>query len=244
MAISDLTLTDSDVVAGQKIPAASVQTRIDEIESWADEVRLQAIDNASDQNVGGTKTFTSIPVLPASNPTTDNQAARKAYVDGKETTLTTLINGYVRRALYAYKVTDGNAGVSLNPSSDWTQIVLNENVHVGTGYNNLSTGVITLGAGTYIVRATAAASGMGEVQLRLRNTTDSSTEVIGTRGITNANADYGGSINLEGIFTLADTKDLELQIRGVQSGYLGPNTAYTWSEDFYVATLDLQKITT
>lgn len=33
------------------------------------------------QSIDGIKTFTSIPVLPASNPTTDNQLARKAYVD-------------------------------------------------------------------------------------------------------------------------------------------------------------------
>jgi hypothetical protein len=36
-----------------------------------------------DQSIAGAKTFTSIPVLPASDPTTDNQAARKAYVDTK-----------------------------------------------------------------------------------------------------------------------------------------------------------------
>jgi hypothetical protein len=34
-----------------------------------------------DQTVAGVKTFSSIPVLPASDPTTDNQAARKSYVD-------------------------------------------------------------------------------------------------------------------------------------------------------------------
>jgi len=33
------------------------------------------------QTVAGVKTFTSIPVLPASNPTADDEAARKAYVD-------------------------------------------------------------------------------------------------------------------------------------------------------------------
>jgi hypothetical protein len=33
------------------------------------------------QTIAGVKTFTSIPVLPASDPTTDNQAVRKAYVD-------------------------------------------------------------------------------------------------------------------------------------------------------------------
>lgn len=34
-----------------------------------------------DQTVAGIKTFSSIPVLPVSDPTTDNQAVRKAYVD-------------------------------------------------------------------------------------------------------------------------------------------------------------------
>lgn len=33
------------------------------------------------ETVAGVKTFTSIPVLPASNPTTANQAARKQYID-------------------------------------------------------------------------------------------------------------------------------------------------------------------
>jgi hypothetical protein len=33
------------------------------------------------QSIGGTKTFSDIPILPASDPTADNEAARKAYVD-------------------------------------------------------------------------------------------------------------------------------------------------------------------
>lgn len=33
------------------------------------------------QSVGGVKTFTDIPVLPAADPTDDNEAARKSYVD-------------------------------------------------------------------------------------------------------------------------------------------------------------------
>lgn len=36
---------------------------------------------AWDQTIAGVKTFTSIPVWPASDPTTDNQLARKFYVD-------------------------------------------------------------------------------------------------------------------------------------------------------------------
>jgi len=43
------------------------------------------VDLSTAQTVAGVKTFSSIPVLPASDPTTDNQAARKAYVDTKLT---------------------------------------------------------------------------------------------------------------------------------------------------------------
>ena len=36
---------------------------------------------SGNQTVAGTKTFSTIPVLPSSDPTSDNQAARKAYAD-------------------------------------------------------------------------------------------------------------------------------------------------------------------
>lgn len=39
------------------------------------------LKTTGDQSADGVKTFTSIPVLPASDPTSANQAARKAYVD-------------------------------------------------------------------------------------------------------------------------------------------------------------------
>lgn len=39
------------------------------------------VDVVSDQTINGAKTFGSIPILPTSNPTTDNQAVRKKYVD-------------------------------------------------------------------------------------------------------------------------------------------------------------------
>jgi hypothetical protein len=35
----------------------------------------------TNQTIAGVKTFSSIPVLPASDPTTSNQATRKSYVD-------------------------------------------------------------------------------------------------------------------------------------------------------------------
>ena len=39
------------------------------------------VHDTGDETVAGVKTFSSIPVLPASDPTSDNQAVRKAFVD-------------------------------------------------------------------------------------------------------------------------------------------------------------------
>jgi len=49
---------------------------------------INTLDNAAvkttgNQTIAGEKTFSSIPILPGSNPATDNQAARKAYVDAE-----------------------------------------------------------------------------------------------------------------------------------------------------------------
>jgi len=40
----------------------------------------EAVLLTGDQTIAGVKTFSSIPVLPASDPTSDNQAVRKAYI--------------------------------------------------------------------------------------------------------------------------------------------------------------------
>jgi len=41
----------------------------------------EAVLLSGDQTIAGVKTFSSIPVLPSSDPTSDNQATRKKYVD-------------------------------------------------------------------------------------------------------------------------------------------------------------------
>ena len=48
---------------------------------WTEYNTADAVTLTGDQTVAGVKTFSSIPVSPASSPTTDNQAARKKYVD-------------------------------------------------------------------------------------------------------------------------------------------------------------------
>ena len=53
------------------------------LDGLADDDHPQYVKDTGDETIAGVKTFGSIPVLPASNPTTDNQATRKAYVDSK-----------------------------------------------------------------------------------------------------------------------------------------------------------------
>jgi len=46
-----------------------------------DENLTNNVKTSGDQTVGGIKTFTSLPILPATTPTSDNQAVSKAYID-------------------------------------------------------------------------------------------------------------------------------------------------------------------
>lgn len=48
---------------------------------YVDTLDAQNVKLTGDQTIAGIKTFSSIPVLPASDPTTANQATRKQYVD-------------------------------------------------------------------------------------------------------------------------------------------------------------------
>lgn len=41
----------------------------------------EVVETTGDQTIGGVKTFTSIPALPNSDPTSDNEAARKKFVE-------------------------------------------------------------------------------------------------------------------------------------------------------------------
>lgn len=56
-------------------------SRLDVLEAAIADDSTQYVGTSGNQTIGGTKTFSIIPVLPASNPASANQAARKQYVD-------------------------------------------------------------------------------------------------------------------------------------------------------------------
>jgi len=84
--------------------------------------------NTLPQTIAGVKTFSSIPVLPASDPTTDNQAARKAYVDTK-----------VKSASGSY-VGDGGASKSITGLGFAPKFVLVDRQTASKGLNIRATG--------------------------------------------------------------------------------------------------------
>ena len=58
------------IIAGDEVKASEVNTELN-----------KKVNNTGNEAIAGIKTFSSIPVLPAANPTTDNQATRKKYID-------------------------------------------------------------------------------------------------------------------------------------------------------------------
>jgi hypothetical protein len=78
---------------------------------------------------------------------------------------------------------------------------------------SIASSVITLPAGTYSVFAAAPAYQVDSNKLRLQNTTDATTELSGTNERTGSATDAQVKSFVQGVFTIAATKDFELQHR-------------------------------
>jgi hypothetical protein len=123
----------------------------------------------------------------------------------------------------------------------WTKRVLNTEV-VDTGsHAALASDVITLQAGTYRVRARASfvQTGTGGAKLRLRNTSDNTTAAIGASIPGNASSNAGDA-QLVGRFTIASTKNFELQYWvGTSKATDGLGTAVSSGEVEVYAEIEL-----
>lgn len=64
----------------------------DELYNLDSYVRGSTVNDYSDQEITGVKTFTSLPKIPTDTPNLDEQVASKKYVDDTKTELSTLIN--------------------------------------------------------------------------------------------------------------------------------------------------------
>lgn len=72
------------------------------------------VQTSGDQTINGIKTFGSIPVLPVADPTTDNHATRKLYVDGQDATKISIPSGSAHGDILYY---DGSVWTRLPAGS-------------------------------------------------------------------------------------------------------------------------------
>jgi len=96
----------------------------------------------------------------------------------------------------------------------WRTRTLNTIVQDDTGNVTLSSNQFTLPIGTYRIHAHAPAHACSAHKSRLRNITDSTTELVGRQAFTfaSAGADTSSQLaNIEGEFTISSAKTFEIQ---------------------------------
>lgn len=86
-------LKSSEIQDGLVVLAENDNAEFNQLvnESNSQDTRLTDLESNS-VTIAGVKTFSSIPILPGSDPTTSNQAARKAYVDATKAPVGALVS--------------------------------------------------------------------------------------------------------------------------------------------------------
>ena len=134
-----------------------------------------------------------------------------------------------------------NSGTSV--ANAWTKRILNT-TNVNTISDcSIASSVITLGAGTYSVIATAPFYQSTQTKIRLQNTTDATTEIIGTSTYSATNT-ISFTNNLIGQFIIAGTKNFELQYyvkAAFASEGLGVKSSITSTSEVY-GIIQIQKV--
>jgi hypothetical protein len=128
----------------------------------------------------------------------------------KSPSLVSIPNLAPRVAYISEQQASGSAGGS-TVANTWTTRTLNTLVDNTGIVTSLSANTITLPAGTYRVSASAPFFNCAATTLRLRNTTDNTTAVIGQRCYSASGVTSGSSALLEGEFTITSAKGMQIQ---------------------------------
>jgi len=144
-------------------------------------------------------------------------------------------------AKYSFTVGSGTGGGN-TVATTWTTLALNTEDNDADGIGALSGNQVTLGAGTYRIRAWCVfqcVSAAHNVKLRLQNITDGTTPIIGGNLAENEGIPNTGNCSLEGEFTLPGSKALALQYwaSAANTGGLGPAVGAGVSEVYRVIEL-------
>ena len=103
--------------------------------------------------------------------------------------------------------TNGGASVA----ATWTKRVLNTTNINNIAGASIASSVITLAAGTYLVNASSPFYRTNSTKIRLQNTTDATTTIIGTSEFAVALYEGTSRSNLIGSFTITASKNFEIQ---------------------------------
>ncbi|MFA6567606.1 MAG: hypothetical protein WCS96_05290 [Victivallales bacterium] len=149
LANSSVTVTAGDGLkdGGSVALGSSVAVNVDPgdgIQILADQVAVNntVVRTSGDQAVNGIKTFGSIPVLPGTDPTTANEAARKAYVDS-------LVNGLSWKS--AARAASAGADLTLSGTQtiDGVALVAGDRILVKDQSTGAQNGIYVVAAGAW-----------------------------------------------------------------------------------------------
>jgi hypothetical protein len=138
-----------------------------------------------------------------------------------------------------YQAAGTNGGTAT--SGAWTKRTLNTTVLNTITGCTLTTSVIALPAGTYRIDASSSFVGVNACSIKLRNTTDSTDTILGTATFDGAPGVGGSPVPLSGAFTIAGTKNFEIQYRVAttrSSDGLGAGANFGVNECFTSVTIE------
>jgi hypothetical protein len=130
-----------------------------------------------------------------------------------------------------------------NTTGAWTKRILNTTIQNGITGCSIASSVITLPAGTYYVWANAPFYRTNRAPIRLQNTSDSTTAIIPQSSYMVSAYENQGISNFMGYFTIAATKNFEVQYYSQTSqadNGLGLAMNYGLSEVF--AQISIEKV--
>jgi hypothetical protein len=165
--------------------------------------------------------------------------ATSSYQTYNGTTWITFASGGI--AVFNETQASGTEGGTAGATGSFHKRTLNTTVVNTISGCSIAASVITLPAGTYKVMATSPHYIPRIVQIRLRNTTDSTDTLYGSNGYMNVDAE--ANIPMIGYFTIAASKNFELQYRvNLVSGTpsLGVSNTYGTSEVY--AIIQIEKV--
>jgi len=192
-------------------------TTTTQIEVWDGSSWIVYVATSGNQTIAGVKTFSSIPVGPASDPTTNNQLARKAYVDASG-------GGFSSRCRAYRGTSDQTIG-----SGAWTKILFNTEDY-DSDSEFASSRFTATNAGYYLISISALILNLADGDLMILSVYKNGVASAQTR-LYMAAAGHG-ELNVSDIASLSATDYIEGY---VYHNYGANRDLYSESKHSYIA---------